>query len=140
MSEKINRIIKSAEKSVKFGDLQKARLSCIQGLEAHPNNPRLQALAIRLSKPQVSQHRVNGSQGDNLPRIIVDELQNLANSSEWLLLAKRCLELSDQHSGSAVLFNFFGSVKFILSHSYALLICNSIALHSSVLIIPLPNP
>ena len=111
MSEKINRIIKSAEKSVKFGDLQKARLSCIQGLEAHPNNPRLQALAIRLSKPQASQHRGNGSQGDNLPHIIVDELQNLANSSEWLLLAKRCLELSDQHSGSAVLFNFLGCAQ-----------------------------
>ena len=37
MSEKINRIIKSAEKAVKFGDFQAAKATCHAGLEKYPN-------------------------------------------------------------------------------------------------------
>ena len=108
MSEKINRIIKSAEKSVKFGDFNAARMTCFEGLESYPENPRLQALAKRLAKPQtIKQHRTGG-ENVVLPKFITDELEKLANSKDWVLLAKRCLELTKHHSNSAVLWNFLG--------------------------------
>ena len=108
MSEKINRIIKRAEKSVKYGDFQAAKMACLDGLETYPENPRLQALAKRLAKPQVgNQHRI-GEENFELPSAVQEELEDLINSKEWALLTKRCLELVQHHSNSARLWNFLG--------------------------------
>lgn len=49
MSVSIDRMIKKAEKSAKFGDFEAAIMTCIDALETYPENPRLQALAKRLS-------------------------------------------------------------------------------------------
>ena len=57
MSVSIDRIIKNAEKSIKFGDFHAATSACYEGLEAYPNNPRLQALAHRLLEPQTSKRK-----------------------------------------------------------------------------------
>ena len=108
MSEKINRIIKSAEKAVKFGDFNAARMTCFEGLETYPENPRLQALAKRLAKPQIAQKHREKEQGVSLPKTIADELKELSDSYDWLSLVKRCLELKDQYKKSPVLWNFLG--------------------------------
>lgn len=49
MSEKINRIIKSAEKAVKFGDVKAAKFTCFEVLERYLKNLRLNALERRES-------------------------------------------------------------------------------------------
>ena len=106
MSVTIDRIIKKAEKFVKFGDFQAAKMACSDALETYPENPRLQALAERLAKPQVgNQHRI-GKERFGLPTAIKDELEDLINSKEWALLTKRCLELVQHHSNSARLLEF----------------------------------
>ena len=52
MSVSIDRIIQSAKKSAKFGNLQAARMTCHEGLENYPNNPRLKnwQAAIKTAK------------------------------------------------------------------------------------------
>ena len=108
MSVSIDRMIKKAEKSAKFGDFEAAIMTCIDALETYPENPRLQALAKRLSKPQITNQHNKDQENAALPKVIIDELQGLADSHEWTLLAKRCLDLTQHHDGSAKLWNYLG--------------------------------
>ena len=108
MSIKIDRMIKNAEKSVTNGDFKAAILTCIDALETYPENPRLQALAKRLSKPQITNQQNKDLENAALPKVIIDELQDLVNSHEWTCLAKRCLDLIQHHDNSAELWNYLG--------------------------------
>ena len=112
MSAAIDRIIKSAEKSIKFGDFHAATSLCYEGLEVYPNNPRLQALANRLLKPQTSKKKSNFNQVDRIPRSVVTELNALIESNEFLLLTKRCLELLETYPNSAIVWNFLGCAQY----------------------------
>ena len=105
---KIDRMIKNAEKSVTDGDFTAAILTCIDALETYPENPRLQALAKRLSKPQITKQQNKDLENAALPKFIIDELQDLVNSHEWTRLAKRCLDLIQHHDNSAKLWNYLG--------------------------------
>lgn len=106
MSEKINRIPKSTEKAAEFGDFNAARMTCFDRLETYQENPRLRALAKRLAKAQIAEKHREKEQGVSLPKTIANELKELSDSYDWLLLAKRCLELKDQYEKSPVLWNF----------------------------------
>ena len=108
MSVSIDRMINKAEKSAKSGDFAAAIMTCIDALETYPENPRLQALAKRLSKPQITKQQVKDLENAALPKVIIDELQDLVNSQEWTLLAKRCLDLIQHHDNSAELWNYLG--------------------------------
>lgn len=119
MSVSIDRIIKSAEKSARFGDFQAARVACDKGLESYPSNPRLQALAKRLLTVEVSPRQGNGEPVGILPQAVTEELQNLSDASEWLVLLKRCLELAENFGQSAVLWNYLGCAQ--LQQGYPLL-------------------
>ena len=109
MSVSIDRIIKSAEKAMKFGDVQAATFVCHEGLKAYPKNPRLHALAERLLERKA----------DRIPISVVRELRALSLESEWLLLAKRCLELLEHYENSAIVWNFLGCAQ--LKKGYPLL-------------------
>ena len=104
MSEKINRIIKSAEKAVKFGDFQAAKATCHAGLEKYPNNPRLNALEKRLSTAEPRKTT-------RLPNAIFEELSALAEASEFILLVKRCSELFEHYEDSPMLWNILGAAQ-----------------------------
>ena len=112
MSVSIDRIIKNAEKSIKFGDFHAATLACYQGLEAYPNNPRLNALAEHLINPKAAKRKRKTSQIDRIPRSVVKELTALIESDEFLLLTKRCLELLETYQNSAIVWNFLGCGQF----------------------------
>ena len=73
MSVSIDRMIKKAEKSAKFGDFEAAIMTCIDALETYPENPRLQALAKRLSRPQITNQHNKDPKNAALPEIIIDE-------------------------------------------------------------------
>ena len=109
MSASIDRIIQKAEKSAKFADFEAAKLTCSKGLQRYPNNPRLIALAERLSTPQL----------DKIPMSVVKELRNLTEASEWLLLTERCIELLEIYENSAIVWNFLGCAQ--LKKGYPLL-------------------
>ena len=111
MSVTIDRIIKSAEKSIKFGDFQAATSACYEGLEAYPNNPRLTALARRLLNPQMSKRKGKSIQEDRIPMAVVKELRDLSEASEWLLLTKRCLELLETYENSSIVWMFLGCAQ-----------------------------
>ena len=104
MSEKINRIIKSAEKAVKFGDFHAARATCDAGLKKYPNNPRLHALGKRLISTEPRKI-------DCLPDEIFEELAALADASEFILLVKRCSELFERYENSPKLWNILGAAQ-----------------------------
>ena len=109
MSVSIDRIIKNAEKSINSGDFHAATSACYEGLEAYPNNPRLNSLAKRLLATKI----------DRIPMSVVKELRNLTEASEWLLLTKRCLELLEIYENSAIVWNFLGCAQ--LQKGYLLL-------------------
>ena len=114
MSVAIDRVIKSAEKSIRFGDFESAMSTCYHALKKYPKNPRLNALAQRLTEPQI----------DRIPQSVVEELQSLSLNSEWLLLTKRCLELLESYENSAIVWNFLGCGQ--LKKGYALLAKSSL--------------
>ena len=116
MSVSIDRMIKKAEKSAKFGDFEAAIMTCIDALETYPENPRLQALAKRLSRPQITNQHNKDLENAALPKVIIDELQGLADSHEWTLLAKRCLDLTRHHDDSARLWNYLGCAHLKLGY------------------------
>ena len=104
MSMTIDRIIKSAEKSLKFGNLEAAKAELGVGLEAYPENPRLNALSERID----NQVRVSADQAQGLPPKIFKELEFLVTSYQWIILIKRCLELMPYMEGVSDLWNFLG--------------------------------
>ena len=117
MSVSIDRIIKSATKSAKFGNFQAARMTCYEGLENYPNNPRLKELAKRLSKPQISSQQVGGGKADPLPIEIISKLKDLSDKNEANLLLKKCSELIEKYNKSALLWHFVGCAHLTKGHS-----------------------
>ena len=71
MSAAIDRVIKKAEKYAKFGDLEAANAELGAGLEAYPENPRLNALAERIDK----RVGVSTGQAQGLPPEVFKELE-----------------------------------------------------------------
>ena len=97
MSVSIDRIIKKAEKSAKFGDFNAAKSTC-EGLEKYPNNPRLNALEKRLTNAEPSKIV-------RLPQAICEELTALSEASQFILLIKRCSELLERYENSPMIWN-----------------------------------
>nr|AAY87260.1 predicted TPR domain protein [uncultured bacterium BAC17H8] len=83
-------------------------MTCHEGLENYPNNPRLKELAKRLSKPQISSQQVDGGKADPLPMEIITKLQDLRDKNEANLLLKKCFELVEKYNKSALLWHFVG--------------------------------
>ena len=104
MSVSIDRIIKKAEKSAKFGDFNAAKSTCYEGLEKYPNNPRLNALEKRLTNAEPSKIV-------RLPQAICEELTALSEASQFILLIKRCSELLERYENSPMIWNILGSAQ-----------------------------
>ena len=104
MSNLIDISIKKAEKYAKFGDFASAQSVIGELLEKYPGNPRAKALAMRIDKK--SSKRVVSSLG--IGQKTINELESLTNSSQWMKLIQRCLELIEHDERSPVVWNFLG--------------------------------
>ena len=104
MSNSIDISIKKAEKFAKFGDFASAKSVVGELLEKYPGNPRAKALKIRIE--QKSSKPVEPSL--RLDPTIINELELLTNSNQWITLIQRCLELIEHDECSPLVWNFLG--------------------------------